>query len=211
MLAGAIVEARHRAASGEREAVLWALAGEAETLRALSGAVKATMTLARRLADAGDRLATSGGDRTKVPALLPGLAVQLPEPVVRPAEQGAGPGRERGPRIGRRAGERAASRVQGPVVEQVIVSATLDPLLSLRALAGYSGLSVRKLRDLLADPDHPLPCYRGGGKILVRRSDFDQWAMRHRRVGGSDLDRIAEALVAELGTNAGRGRHKRHA
>jgi hypothetical protein len=41
------------------------------------------------------------------------------------------------------------------VVEELAVSTTPDPYLSLRALAHYSGCSVRRLRDRLADPHHP--------------------------------------------------------
>jgi hypothetical protein len=74
----------------------------------------------------------------------------------------------------------------------------LDPYLSLRALAGYSGLSVRKLRDLVNDPAHPLPCYRVGGKLLVRRSEYDAWVARYRRVGNPDLDRIVTETLRDL-------------
>ena len=51
-----------------------------------------------------------------------------------------------------------------------------DRYLSLRSLATYAGLSIRTLRGYLARRHAPLPHYRIGGKILVRRSDFDQWA-----------------------------------
>jgi hypothetical protein len=46
------------------------------------------------------------------------------------------------------------------VPERVVVSIPLDPYLPLRALSGYCGLSIRKLRDLLTNPVRPLPCYR---------------------------------------------------
>ena len=59
------------------------------------------------------------------------------------------------------------------MVSEMVISTSLDPYLTLRALSTYSGLSVRKLRDYLTDPVHPLPCYRLGGKVLVRRSEFD--------------------------------------
>jgi hypothetical protein len=59
------------------------------------------------------------------------------------------------------------------VAERLVLATALDLYLSLRALATYAGLSVRKLRHHLDDPTHPLPCYRVGGKLLVRRSDFD--------------------------------------
>jgi excisionase family DNA binding protein len=80
----------------------------------------------------------------------------------------------------------------------VTVGIPLDPFLSLKALAAYSGLSVRKLRDCLDDPRHPLPHYRVGGKILVRRSEFDAWIATYRRVGDTAVDRIVAAVMAEL-------------
>jgi excisionase family DNA binding protein len=51
---------------------------------------------------------------------------------------------------------------------------------SLKALAVYSGLSVRTLRGYLADRVRPLPHYRVGGKILVSRADFDAWVRQFR-------------------------------
>lgn len=103
------------------------------------------------------------------------------------------PAPRRGPRIGRPG--KVVTPLRGPVVDGVSVAVSLDPCLSLKALAGYSGLSVRNLRDRLTDPAHPLPHYRIGGKIVVRRSDYDAWVARYRRVGNPDLDRmVAEAL-----------------
>jgi excisionase family DNA binding protein len=90
------------------------------------------------------------------------------------------------------------SQVRGVLAERVIVSTALDPYLSLRALAGYCGLSVRKLRDYLDDPAHPLPCYRVGGKILVRRSEFDTWVQQFRSRGRMDVDRIVDEVMRDL-------------
>jgi excisionase family DNA binding protein len=72
---------------------------------------------------------------------------------------------------------------------------TDDPYLSLKALSTYAGLSVRTLRDYLADPIRPLPCYRPGGKILVRKSEFDGWMARHRSVGPAGLDGIVDSVI----------------
>jgi excisionase family DNA binding protein len=91
-----------------------------------------------------------------------------------------------------------APLVRGPVVETLTVGIPLDPFLSLRALATYCGLSVRKLRDYLDDPLHPLPHYRVGGKILVRRSEFDAWISTYRRVGGVDVDPIVQEVLGGL-------------
>ncbi len=68
-----------------------------------------------------------------------------------------------------------------------------DAYLSLKALSTYAGLSVRRLRDCLHDRQCPLPCYRIGGKILIRKSDFDTWALHFRQ----DTDSIT-AVVDEI-------------
>ncbi len=90
------------------------------------------------------------------------------------------------------------SSVPITVIDQLSVSAGLDPWLSLRALASYSGLSVRKLRYLLADPHGPLPSYRVDGKVLVRRSEFDAWMARHRNEKAHSLTRLAAADAQAL-------------
>jgi hypothetical protein len=107
-------------------------------------------------------------------------------------------GGSRVPRIGRRGVGRPVGQLRGVLAERVFVSTELDPYLALRALAAYSGVSVRKLRDVLADPAHPLPHYRIGGKVVVRRSEYDTWAARLRRVGSQDAGRIADEVVKAL-------------
>ncbi len=85
------------------------------------------------------------------------------------------------------------------VVNDVEITTRLDPYLALRALAAYSGCSVRWLRDRLTDPHHPLPCYRlPGGKILVRRSDFDTWMTGYRQVGNPEVERIVSEALRDL-------------
>jgi hypothetical protein len=93
--------------------------------------------------------------------------------------------------------ERVA-QVRGVLADRVVVSAELDPFLDLRALSAYSSLSVRKLRDLLGDPGQPLPCYQVGGKLLVRRSEFDAWISTYRRRARADVDRIVTDVLRTL-------------
>lgn len=83
-------------------------------------------------------------------------------------------------------------------INNLSVSIYLDPYLSLKALASYSGLSVRKLRDCLNDPLKPLPYYRVGGKIVVRRSDFDAWIVRYRMTGSPDVNNIVKEVLAKI-------------
>jgi hypothetical protein len=68
-----------------------------------------------------------------------------------------------------------------------------DGYLPLRRLAVYSGLSVRTLRNYLTHSSRPLPHYRIGGKILVRQSDYDGWALAFRTVASDQIS----ALVAD--------------
>jgi excisionase family DNA binding protein len=98
---------------------------------------------------------------------------------------------------------REPTQVRGVLAERVIVSTPLDPFLSLKALASYSGLSVRKLRDLLVDPTRLLPHYRVGGKILVRRSEFDGWMQQYRPAGNTpegntNVARVVDNVLGSL-------------
>jgi hypothetical protein len=117
-----------------------------------------------------------------------------------------------------RADHKERGRVGVRIVEAVALHQDLDPYLSLPALAGYSGLSVRRLRSLLCDG---LPHFRvgargergkRGAKILVRRSDFDGWMKRWRHQETApprDLDAIVEVAmegVARRGNATRRGK-----
>jgi hypothetical protein len=89
-------------------------------------------------------------------------------------------------------------QVRGVLAERVVLSSDLDPFLPLRALATYSGLSVRTLRTFLTAPAHPLPHYRISSKLLVRRSDYDAWAARYRRVGRPEVAAIVDDVLRGL-------------
>lgn len=73
-----------------------------------------------------------------------------------------------------------------------------DGYLPLKALAGYSGLSVRTLRGYLAHRSRPLPHFRIGGKILVKRSEYDVWAGRFRATAVDCVDAIVAETLREL-------------
>lgn len=78
------------------------------------------------------------------------------------------------------------------------MNATPAEYLPLRALAGYAGLSVRTLRGFLHHPLHPLPCYRIGGKVLVRRSEFDHWATQFREMPTPTAGGVVTQLMRGL-------------
>ena len=61
-------------------------------------------------------------------------------------------------------------------------------------------MSVRRLRDYLHDPARPLPHYRAGGKILVRRSEFDAWAGQFRVTPSAvGVDALVDDVLQALG------------
>jgi hypothetical protein len=92
-----------------------------------------------------------------------------------------------------------ADRPHLVVVDELALTTPLDPYLGLRGLASYSSCSVRWLRARLIDPHAPLPCFRlPGGKILVRRSDFDAWIARYRQVGAPDVARVVHEVLDGL-------------
>jgi excisionase family DNA binding protein len=73
--------------------------------------------------------------------------------------------------------------------------------LDLRALQRYACVSERTLREWIHRATNPLPAVQVGTKLLVRRSDFDQWLENHR-VQVVDVGCIVDELVAGvMGTN----------
>lgn len=71
--------------------------------------------------------------------------------------------------------------------------------LPLKELAEYGGLSVRTLRDCLHDPVAPLPFYqRPGGKVLVKRCEFDEWMLRYRKAGAPTIDAAVDEILQSV-------------
>lgn len=95
-------------------------------------------------------------------------------------------------------GGRSAIPASARAVGTVAVRVDLDPYLTIRALSGYTGLSRRTLQSLVNDPLDPLPSYRVGGKILVRRSEFDAWMARRRNRKPLSAARLAAADAKAL-------------
>ncbi len=84
------------------------------------------------------------------------------------------------------------------VVEAVSIQQDLDPYFSLTGLAGYASLSRRTLQDLINDTSDPIPSYRVGTKLLVRRSEFDAWLARRRNRKPLEAARLAAADARAL-------------
>jgi excisionase family DNA binding protein len=73
--------------------------------------------------------------------------------------------------------------------------------LDLKALQRYACVSERTFREWIHRSTNPLPAVQVGGKILVRRSEFDRWLEAHQ-VRHIDVGCIVDELVAGVkGTN----------
>ncbi|MBI4574547.1 MAG: helix-turn-helix domain-containing protein [candidate division NC10 bacterium] len=84
------------------------------------------------------------------------------------------------------------------VIEGAVIQTEWDPLMDLRGLSAYSTLSRRTLQDLINDPDDPIPSYRVGNRVLIRRSEFDAWLSRRRNQKPLALARLARADAQAL-------------
>lgn len=85
------------------------------------------------------------------------------------------------------------------VVEGVTIAESWDSYMSLRALAAYSSLSERTLRGFVRARANPLPCFRVGGRVVVKRAEFDAWMQVFREpAAGDDADAIVRAMQGDL-------------
>jgi predicted DNA-binding transcriptional regulator AlpA len=73
-----------------------------------------------------------------------------------------------------------------------------DPYLTLDALVPYSGLSRRTLQRYLTDLTDPIPHFKPGGKILVRRSEFDRWMERRRVSATADVAGLVNTVLGKV-------------
>jgi hypothetical protein len=110
--------------------------------------------------------------------------------------KGEGPMRERS---NSRQIRREASSARTAKPDAKLALSTGDGFMPLRALSNYSGLSVRTLRDHLFNRLRPLPHYRIGGRIVVKRSEFDEWATQFRIAGEPvSLDELVDDVLDGL-------------
>ena len=71
-----------------------------------------------------------------------------------------------------------------------------DGYLDLAHLASYSSLGKTTLRLLIQIGE--LPAFQPRGKLLVKRSDFDEWMSRHRVRPQVEVDQIVKDVMDEL-------------
>jgi len=72
-----------------------------------------------------------------------------------------------------------------------------DRYLDLKRLSEYSSLSIRTIRDYLFDRDDPLPSFCIKRKILVRKSEFDQWIKKYR-TDSKKISKIVDDVLKDF-------------
>ena len=71
--------------------------------------------------------------------------------------------------------------------------------LTIKQLVAYSTLSERTLRGYLKRRVQPLPHYRVDKKILIRRSEFEDWLANFRRADrGDGINNMVEEILGGL-------------
>lgn len=65
--------------------------------------------------------------------------------------------------------------------------------LDLKKLSVYASVAVPTLRERLREGK--LPFYKLGGKILVRKTDFDEYMQSYRVDNREDLDELVDDVI----------------
>lgn len=90
-------------------------------------------------------------------------------------------------------------KINSDKIDNTLIVPVTDCYMGLRKLSQYSDLSVSTLRNRLKE----IPHENVGGKILVRRSDFDRWMEQHRvKVSGNFTEKsqgIVGGICRKLG------------
>ena len=68
--------------------------------------------------------------------------------------------------------------------------------MDIKALSSYSGISTRKLKELIRHPEYPLPAYKIDGCLRIKKSEFDKWISRFRLVPESNTK--VENIVSDI-------------
>ncbi len=69
---------------------------------------------------------------------------------------------------------------------------------TVKAFSEWSGISVRKIRDLLKEESNPLPHFRVRGQILIRYDEYLDWLENYRVQpvrSNEEIDKITSKLL----------------
>jgi len=71
-----------------------------------------------------------------------------------------------------------------------------DKYLDLRGLSQYASLGISTIRDYVKRAG--LPAYKLGGKILIRKSEFDKWMRDYRLHKDNDINDLVDSVMKDL-------------
>jgi hypothetical protein len=96
-------------------------------------------------------------------------------------------------------------RVSTPVAVAATVPAPVGEHLTMRELAEYAKRSVRWLSDQINAAVDPLPAAKPkGGKITVRRADYDRWLERQRLRESMSVTGVVADVLRDLNLKEGK-------
>ena len=72
--------------------------------------------------------------------------------------------------------------------------------MDIRAITQYASISPRTVREWVHRPTNPLPASQVGGKLLIRRSIFDEWMTKHLVRENASVNAIVSEVLAALET-----------
>jgi excisionase family DNA binding protein len=80
--------------------------------------------------------------------------------------------------------------------EHKVNPSSADRYLDLQKLSDYASVAIPTLREHLRRGT--LPHYKLRGKILVKRSEFDEWMRQFKVDQGDDLEDLVEETISAL-------------
>ncbi len=78
-------------------------------------------------------------------------------------------------------------------VSEIVAYMTADRYLSLKEASEYTGFSGRTLRD-----QDDLPRYRVGKMLRFKKSELDEWMLKHREGGNGELGELVDGVLAKV-------------
>ena len=66
---------------------------------------------------------------------------------------------------------------------------------TVNGAALYLSMSERTIRSCLTDPLDPIPHFRKGRMIRIRRSELERWFENHRAVDLIEIDKLVDELI----------------
>ena len=73
----------------------------------------------------------------------------------------------------------------------------VDYYMDVRTLSRYSGISCRKLKNLIRHQEYPLPAYKIDGCIRIKKSEFEAW-LNQFRLAHENGDKVVEDIVNDI-------------